>query len=893
MAQTAGAAGRMITTESRLRVAHTSEQGRTRVPVQKWADDSADGKPKMLPVERAVSEKRLRDAKAMAQTRLQNAERILKEQQMLAEAGRFVRNPEDQQLRYGAASRPYEVPYELRDLEHASDAGFALKPEVEATRRFAARQMDANPALVSAMPELPKRKDFMTPVNPTNFEDIILPEEYRKGGTALEIQQRLREEGLNDLAETGTMRESVRAERYREQKQIVSSMTSAEIRTEHLAMLESDGKTMLSQEEQDWQELIQERYESEVLGGFRDMVSGIATEKALNQVDWDVQHDETYQKLRVKIHNEEALTLAEKEIYDQYMRKQWILQERRNELNEEKGKQRAKRIERSSPLSRLIQSGFLAVQKGIMGAIHDIEMSSLVVTSAAHYMPLTQAEEVAYQLNLERVNSKSWMGAKLLTLTTGVTEMAVAATVGKLTGSSFAGALVSAMGKTGSAYEYALTTGAEIESANMYAMLMGAVQFVTQYSFGGVDHMSEPSKKIGEKLGERLAEGLYHVVKNPVARVALNSIAAYGGKAVQEGLEEYLQAVLDPCLKKLILNEESDINLFSAEKVQAAVVGTLKAAVLNLPEVIGSIRRGTRQIRRQTPNTGDAPNTGDTPNAGDTPSAGDTPNTGDVPNAGDVPDAAKTADPTGQHDADLADSASAVQKLEDTGTLENNVSDSEITNSEVHTGRPVFEDGNVLTSERSSELVSGEFKGENQAKGNNDLDNLSDFDIIDTWENVAARDGSQLIHDENQPSKTRLKSDYVYQTGEFDYFYVTDSVGRISDGGTKNLQRTMRTSRLRHEWRTPGKLKGDDAGHLFGDAFGGSKEIDNVVSQFRHLNRSGYAKMEKQWMRALEKGKTIAVRFQLEYEGDSLRPSKFNVCYAIDGLIEKIQFENR
>lgn len=117
--------------------------------------------------------------------------------------------------------------------------------------------------------------------------------------------------------------------------------------------------------------------------------------------------------------------------------------------------------------------------------------------------------------------------------------------------------------------------------------------------------------------------------------------------------------------------------------------------------------------------------------------------------------------------------------------------------------------------------------------------------------------------------------------------------GRVSDGGTKNLQRTMRTSRLRHEWRTPGKLKGDDAGHLFGDAFGGSKEIDNVVSQFRHLNRSGYAKMEKQWMRALEKGKTIAVRFQLEYEGDSLRPSKFNVCYAIDGLIEKIQFENR
>ncbi|WP_242950872.1 DNA/RNA non-specific endonuclease [Clostridium felsineum] len=64
-----------------------------------------------------------------------------------------------------------------------------------------------------------------------------------------------------------------------------------------------------------------------------------------------------------------------------------------------------------------------------------------------------------------------------------------------------------------------------------------------------------------------------------------------------------------------------------------------------------------------------------------------------------------------------------------------------------------------------------------------------------------------------------------YKTGEFDYFYETDNVGRIEKFETDNLKLTERSNTLPHSKNTPGKLKGkDNAGHLAGDRFGGRYE---------------------------------------------------------------------
>ena len=128
-----------------------------------------------------------------------------------------------------------------------------------------------------------------------------------------------------------------------------------------------------------------------------------------------------------------------------------------------------------------------------------------------------------------------------------------------------------------------------------------------------------------------------------------------------------------------------------------------------------------------------------------------------------------------------------------------------------------------------------------------------------------------------------LKSNIKYQTGEFKYNYETDANGRISNWNTDNLQLTEREGRLNYNADTPGKEAGDHAGHLAGDRFGGSPELDNIVSQSQNVNLSQYKKIENQWAKAISEGKEVTVNVDIKYDGDGLRPIEFNVEYTIDG----------
>ena len=55
--------------------------------------------------------------------------------------------------------------------------------------------------------------------------------------------------------------------------------------------------------------------------------------------------------------------------------------------------------------------------------------------------------------------------------------------------------------------------------------------------------------------------------------------------------------------------------------------------------------------------------------------------------------------------------------------------------------------------------------------------------------------------------KNRLKPNVRYKTGEYDYFYETDNLGRIEKFETDKLQLTEREKRLSHSKNTPGKVK--------------------------------------------------------------------------------------
>src|SRR5690625_2696326 len=131
--------------------------------------------------------------------------------------------------------------------------------------------------------------------------------------------------------------------------------------------------------------------------------------------------------------------------------------------------------------------------------------------------------------------------------------------------------------------------------------------------------------------------------------------------------------------------------------------------------------------------------------------------------------------------------------------------------------------------------------------------------------------------------KTKLKPNITYRAGEFNYLYKTDNFGRIKDFSTENLQLTKRDGRLTHNPKTPGKQPGDHAGHLAGDRFGGSPDLDNLVSQLSNVNLSQYRMLEEQWASAIKQGKNVNVNVSIHYDGPRVRPSEFKVKYYIDG----------
>ena len=167
--------------------------------------------------------------------------------------------------------------------------------------------------------------------------------------------------------------------------------------------------------------------------------------------------------------------------------------------------------------------------------------------------------------------------------------------------------------------------------------------------------------------------------------------------------------------------------------------------------------------------------------------------------------------------------------------------------------------------------------------------------------NEESEDISEAEMDDNSPKESTddpynedgsLKPNVEYTTGEYDYRYETDNQGRITSFQTDDLRLTERENRLPHNSYTPDKDETDHAGHLIGDRFGGSPELDNLVSQNARLNQGDYKAMENEWARALESGSHVEVAGDVSYDGNSHRPSSFDVFYTIDEDLYERSFLN-
>ena len=138
------------------------------------------------------------------------------------------------------------------------------------------------------------------------------------------------------------------------------------------------------------------------------------------------------------------------------------------------------------------------------------------------------------------------------------------------------------------------------------------------------------------------------------------------------------------------------------------------------------------------------------------------------------------------------------------------------------------------------------------------------------------------------------KPNVVYEAWEHRYLYRTNEVGRIDRAYAEDLQLKLHEDRLRHNFNTLDKEIGDHAEHIFGDLFGGSPELDNLVSQAKDVNLKEYRRIERDWEAALKSNppKKVEVDIKINYDGSSMRPTSFEVKYKIDGIRHKEIIKN-
>jgi hypothetical protein len=142
-------------------------------------------------------------------------------------------------------------------------------------------------------------------------------------------------------------------------------------------------------------------------------------------------------------------------------------------------------------------------------------------------------------------------------------------------------------------------------------------------------------------------------------------------------------------------------------------------------------------------------------------------------------------------------------------------------------------------------------------------------------------------------SKLSISNSTTYYDFNTGYMYSVDELGRaIGANADLKLAQGIRNPTAQLSIGGIDRLVSDHGSHLIGTRFGGSGEIYNLIPGDGNLNLSAYKKLENEWANALKEGSKVNVNITPIYEGNSLRPSKIEINYFIDGIPSERIFEN-
>ena len=132
------------------------------------------------------------------------------------------------------------------------------------------------------------------------------------------------------------------------------------------------------------------------------------------------------------------------------------------------------------------------------------------------------------------------------------------------------GSISLGLSASGNAYQQALAQGYAPDKAKSYSLLIGASEAGLEYVLGGISSLGKNGLNAAAKASIRN-------IDNAMLRIAANvGLSMFG-----EGSEEYIQEILEPAFRNLLLDEDNEIKLVSEDAAYSFLLGALTAGILD------------------------------------------------------------------------------------------------------------------------------------------------------------------------------------------------------------------------------------------------------------------------------------------------------------------------
>lgn len=221
--------------------------------------------------------------------------------------------------------------------------------------------------------------------------------------------------------------------------------------------------------------------------------------------------------------------------------------------------------------------------------------------------------EYAAMYKREQLGSLSGFG---FDLTQNVSNMALGITASALTGNPIVGTSIIGTSAAGNAYERAINEGYSTKQAQSFGILSGASEGLMQYFLGGISSLAGSSNVVGKAISQldklknfdKIAKVLDKVALNPKVVRVLDSVKIAGTSMVEEGVEEYLQSIVETVFENMTLNANKDINFLDEEAWYSALLGAITGGLFSTVEISSKLKGNTNpftieDIESQRPKT--------------------------------------------------------------------------------------------------------------------------------------------------------------------------------------------------------------------------------------------------------------------------------------------------